>query len=143
MGKLGSLGECVNAFGDNKKKLCAWCGKPLQGRRRRWCCNDCGDAWYRSHTWTGARGAALKRDGWKCVICGTPERLEVNHIVPRRGAGYGNGCHHHIENLETLCHAHHLEVTAAQRGGWNRSARELPQLRMLKMQVDGAQDDHP
>jgi hypothetical protein len=41
--------------------------------------------------------------------------LEVNHIEPRRGAGYGSGCHHHLSNLETLCHDCHVAVTGAQR----------------------------
>jgi hypothetical protein len=44
-----------------------------------------------------------------------PVRLEVNHIVPRNGAGYGFGCWNHQDNLETLCHGHHVEVTNAQR----------------------------
>jgi 5-methylcytosine-specific restriction endonuclease McrA len=41
---------------------------------------------------------------------------EVNHIEPRRGRGYNLGCHNHAENLETLCHACHLDVTKSQRG---------------------------
>lgn len=41
--------------------------------------------------------------------------VEVNHIDPRRGRGYRSGCGHHLQNLETLCHRHHVEVTAAQR----------------------------
>ncbi len=41
--------------------------------------------------------------------------VEVNHVEPRRGAGYGSGCHHHLDGLETLCHRHHVAVTAAQR----------------------------
>jgi 5-methylcytosine-specific restriction endonuclease McrA len=41
--------------------------------------------------------------------------LEVNHIEPRRGAGYQGGCHHHLSNLETLCHDCHVAVTGAQR----------------------------
>ncbi len=44
-----------------------------------------------------------------------PVKLEVNHIIPREGKGYGQGCHNHQENLETLCHACHLQVTADQR----------------------------
>lgn len=40
--------------------------------------------------------------------------LEVNHIEPRFGAGYGAGCHHHIEGLETLCRPHHQEATNEQ-----------------------------
>lgn len=41
-------------------------------------------------------------------------RLEVNHIDPRRGGGYGPGCWNHLDNLETLCHRCHLDVTAEQ-----------------------------
>ena len=40
-------------------------------------------------------------------------RVEVHHLTPRLGAGYGSGCHHHLEGLVTLCHAHHASVTAA------------------------------
>lgn len=40
--------------------------------------------------------------------------LEVNHKVPRRGAGYDAGCHHHLSGLETLCHRCHAAVTAEQ-----------------------------
>lgn len=155
MGDLIRLGDCPLAFGDNDLRLCAWCGTPLDSKRKkRWCSADHGRAWADNHMWTMARGVALKRDG-SCIVCGISpyagrvltaavERpwlveprttdvrdwrataLEVNHIVPRRGAGYGNGCHHHQDNLETLCHDHHLVVTRAQRQtGWDRSAREL------------------
>lgn len=40
--------------------------------------------------------------------------VEVNHVVPRRGGGYGSGCHHHLDGLETLCHGHHVAVTVQQ-----------------------------
>lgn len=40
--------------------------------------------------------------------------IEVNHIVPRVGAGYHAGCHHHLDGLETLCHRCHVQVTNAQ-----------------------------
>lgn len=42
-------------------------------------------------------------------------QLEVNHIAPRRGRGYGPGCHHHLDNLETLCKPCHVAVTNLQR----------------------------
>lgn len=127
MGDLAGLGPCDLAFGDNPDRLCAWCGKALPIRRRRWCCDDCGMWWSRHHAWTTAREAAKKRDGWACVICQSPQSLEVNHIVPRRGKGYENGCHHHLDGLETLCHDHHLDVTAIQRKwpAWDQSARTL------------------
>lgn len=41
-------------------------------------------------------------------------RLEVNHVVPRRGRGYHAGCHHHLDELETLCHRCHVSETNAQ-----------------------------
>lgn len=40
--------------------------------------------------------------------------LEVNHIVPRNGAGYDQGCHHHLDLLETLCHPCHVAETTRQ-----------------------------
>jgi len=43
--------------------------------------------------------------------------LEVNHIEPRRGRGYHSGCHHHLENLETLCRPCHTDETNRQRRG--------------------------
>lgn len=41
--------------------------------------------------------------------------LRVNHIEPLVGRGYRWGCCHHQENLETLCHTHHVEETTRQR----------------------------
>jgi hypothetical protein len=38
--------------------------------------------------------------------------VEVQHIQPRHGMGYGAGCHHHLDGLMTLCHRHHVEITA-------------------------------
>lgn len=136
MGDLGSLGVCELAFGDNPDRLCGWCGKPLEGRRRRWCSTPCSWGWAENHVWGNARGAARKRDGDACVICQVRHgynmtdrswtTLEVNHILPRKGGGYENGCHHHLDGLETLCHEHHLDVTKVQRtAGWDKSAREL------------------
>lgn len=40
--------------------------------------------------------------------------LEVHHVVARSGRGYGAGCHHHLDGLETLCHGCHAAVTAEQ-----------------------------
>lgn len=52
------------------------------------------------------------------------EHLEVNHIVPRVGQGYGFGCHNHLDNLETLCHPCHVAETTRQ-GAERRLARKL------------------
>jgi 5-methylcytosine-specific restriction endonuclease McrA len=68
--------------------------------------------------WTLASAAARKRDGNKCVRCGSTFPLEVNHIVPRKGMGYSNGCHHHLNGLETLCRPHHVVETTRQLREW-------------------------
>ncbi len=117
------------------KGLCWRCGVALPPRRRHWCSDDCGQWWRNNHDWNSAREVALKRDKHRCVKCGAdgypissslyrgsytgrtmfPVKLEVNHIVPREGKGYGQGCHNHQENLETLCHNCHVAVTRRQR----------------------------
>lgn len=116
---------------------CDRCGKALSGRRKRWCSNHCASWAYKEfskhHDWSAARDATLERDGYKCVRCGAkpaivdpPQEfppistkplvvLQVNHIEPRRGQGYGRGCHHHLSNLETLCRPCHVVVTNQQR----------------------------
>lgn len=100
---------------------CDLCGAVLTGRRRRWCSKGCAWRFTVNHRWTQARREARRRDGYRCRTCSSAVRLEVNHIVPRNGAGYGWGCHHHLSNLETLCHACHVKVTNAQAA----SRREL------------------
>ena len=52
--------------------------------------------------------------------------LEVNHIEPREGRGYQSGCHHHLTNLETLCHDCHLVETKRQ-GAERRARRRRPE----------------
>lgn len=94
---------------------CDNCGSPLTGRRTRWCTTECRRWFERNHMWSAARTAAVKRDGDRCVLCGCKNGLEVNHITPRRGRGYGTGCHNHLDNLETLCHDCHVRVTKRQR----------------------------
>lgn len=54
--------------------------------------------------------------------------IEVNHIEPRRGRGYGWGCHNHLTNLETLCHDCHVVVTRQER------AQHLAQLNHVSNQ---------
>lgn len=44
------------------------------------------------------REAVFERDGYKCVRCGSDDRIEVDHILPQSCGGP-----HIIENLRTLC----------------------------------------
>lgn len=85
------------------------------------------------HDWNSARKAAKKRDGYKCVKCGKPEdvdellrsTLQVNHIEPRVGEGYGWGCWNHLSNLETLCKECHVVVTNQQAADRRSAKRGL------------------
>lgn len=112
--------------------VCAACGKRLAGRQTRWCGPVCRAVYPENHYWQFARRAARKRDHYGCVRCGTMniDAPEVNHRIPRNGRGYGVGCHNHLDNLETLCHEHHLRVTRAQRVARARlNCRRTEQLR--------------
>jgi DNA-directed RNA polymerase subunit RPC12/RpoP len=130
---------------------CAWCGAELPPRRRTWCSDRCGTAFWNNHWWSQARREAKRRDKYRCRRCGhvAPKRparvrfptetayraamrawragkplnrLEVNHRVPALGAHRMLSCVHHLDNLETLCVNCHKETTSAMRP--RRGARE-------------------
>ena len=75
------------------------------------------------------RLAILNRDGWRCVTCGKPGRLEVDHVqpIPKGGAPWDQ------ENLQSLCRPHHFAKTAEEnkrppkpeRQGWAELVEEL------------------
>jgi hypothetical protein len=127
-----------------REGACGWCAAELPPRRRSWCSDRCGDAFWANHWWSVARSAAKKRDRYRCAACGhkppprpsrtriTKEaayreamrtwrrerrtlRLEVNHIDPCLGQHGELSCAHHLTNLETLCTACHRMQTSAQR----------------------------
>ena len=51
------------------------------------------------------RKKILRRDNWRCQLCGTMANLEVHHKQFRSGSG-----HDSEENLITLCATCHAEV---------------------------------
>src|ERR1035437_5471102 len=110
-----------------EKGKCWACGDPLSGRQTHYCSPFCSETYYANHYWQGARAAAILRDKHRCVRCGASgtwkmwheylwlkQPLEVNHIIPIMGNHKHNGCHHHLEGLETLCHDCHLDETNRQ-----------------------------
>ena len=45
----------------------------------------------------------LRRDGWRCQLCGSMQKLEVHHVMFRSHGGDDSD-----ENLTTLCVACHV-----------------------------------
>ena len=90
---------------------CDWCGGALPARRKRWCSDPCGAAFYANHRWPQAKLAAKERAGFRCERCGAApvDGLEVHHRIEVPIAeGYDTlSCVHHQDNLEVLCHADH------------------------------------
>ena len=62
------------------------------------------------------RKAIFTRDGFRCVRCGSPHRLQADHIVRIEDGGsrYGE------ENGQTLCISCHSKKTAAE-VGWTKA----------------------
>lgn len=65
--------------------------------------------------WRDRRVQVLRRDGWRCVLCGRHKRLTVHHIRP---AALGRD--DRPSNLVTLCRGCHddLERGVARRLSW-------------------------
>ncbi|MEM6438551.1 MAG: HNH endonuclease [Pseudomonadota bacterium] len=71
-------------------------------------------AFHHSKQWKAARLAAKRRDGWKCVECGSRHRLEVDHVQTRAERP---DLAFDLDNLRTLCRACHIAKTRAERAG--------------------------
>jgi len=76
------------------------------------------DPFYRSKAWLGVRAQALKRDGYRCVICGADVRgkgqSRVDHIEPRR---LRPDLALALSNLRTLCPTCDNQGHREKRGG--------------------------
>lgn len=58
----------------------------------------------RSKEWKALREKALERDGHRCVLCGSQDRLQVHHIFPRK---FHKNLQEDLDNLVVLCNRHH------------------------------------
>ena len=137
---------CELTAWDGTTGNCNWCNTaiPAGGRRKVWCRDQCRRQWERNHIWRRARIFARRRAKYRCTRPGCDaERgdVEINHITPLDGSGYGPGCKHHQDvstdpttgqrrgGLEGLCRAHHQELTtaqAAERAARRRAAATEP-----------------
>ena len=59
----------------------------------------------KSKYWREVKKLVLKRDKYKCIICGSSKELNIHH------SSYKNHFneHNHLEDLDTLCRKHHQE----------------------------------
>lgn len=105
-------------------KPCVICGTPFStypSARKTTCSAACSHERKRlsllgekSHLWRGGKTApyhkdwheqrrlALERDGYRCALCGSTDRIGVHHIIPHR---YSHS--HDLDNLVTLCRSCH------------------------------------
>jgi len=63
--------------------------------------------WRENLRFSGQREEVLKRDGYKCIACGSKDNLIVHHMD---GKGRGYKPNNEIDNLVTLCRACHMKV---------------------------------
>lgn len=71
---------------------CQPCSSALRARTRA------GNGWQMGRL----REAVLARDGHACVVCGSRDRVEADHIVQARHGGQAT-----MGNMRTLCWRHH------------------------------------
>ena len=132
--------DCPLSAWTGEPGRCQWCDKTMpEGRRTVYCSDRCRRAFEREHFWPRARATARRR-GLRSCINGCEGRIEVNHIVPLVGAGYGPSCLHHQTNLELLCCVCHREVTAQQRVQRRESAEPGRQVDASRSRASGGID---
>jgi len=130
--------------GSNGGRLCTWCRKECEGRRRLWCSQECVDAYLAQAHQGGFRRAVERRDHGVCARCerdteairrwileqrrkgirfgfGFPPEAcwEADHVVPLAEGGA-----HSLENARTLCRPCHVTVTAELRARLALARRE-------------------
>lgn len=81
-------------------RRCLGCNVLIQHGSRCALCRGAYRSSYSRHDW--AQGVK-DRDGWRCVVCGSCERLQADHLLPLALGGRDTP-----ENGITLCHDCHV-----------------------------------
>lgn len=112
---------------------CFWCGKDLEGKRRRYCGNRSGCWTNRTNAfyWTYARSVCLEAYDYRCANCGKSRgeldneyarpsnryysdiiesQMEVHHIIPLEGRMRQSSPFNLAWNLICLCHKCHQDL---------------------------------
>ena len=71
--------------------------------------------------WAETRTEVLKRDGYRCVRCGSTELLDVHHKIARQHGGTDD-----LDNLEVLCRKCHQDTPTYMKALREESPRESP-----------------
>lgn len=122
-----------------EKGRCQWCGGLVEAPRRKWCSDECIDAWGILTSSAIVRRYVWKRDQGVCAECGRDCSVETSarghtyradlwgpwdadHIVPVWKGGGLCG----IEGYQTLCRTCHAAKTAND-AAERAASRERPQ----------------
>ena len=100
-----SYGEYQLLTGLEAPGRCFWCGCEV-GKRRRYCCEDHSDEYYRHFFWASAAGWCVVRAHHFCADCGGTATL-AHHIIPLGGAFRPWNILNRPENLAALCYSCH------------------------------------
>ena len=73
--------------------------KKTKGWRQR-LCNMPGAKFYRTKTWFALRRRVIEEYGYKCMLCGSLDDIQVDHIQPRSRAPHLSLT---FSNLQVLC----------------------------------------
>lgn len=100
---IASWRDICNAAASLRTKertVCTWCHGPVQKPKITACSEECRARC--RFCWTGSgRIEVIRRDNFKCVLCGSGDRtseFEVDHIIPMMLGGTSD-----LWNLRTLC----------------------------------------
>jgi 5-methylcytosine-specific restriction endonuclease McrA len=84
-------------------------------------------AYMQSPAWQALRLRVKARDGYRCVQCGSRQRLEVDHLH------YRTLTRENLSDLQTLCHRCHVKKTrkTRRRRFWRKHGRIIVRLLLL------------
>lgn len=109
-------------------RKCSYCGrslarKPCTNRKNVFCNKLCHDDWQREQSriklgdrmiygadWRRQRQKALKRDDFRCKICGVRNNILVHHLIPLRVFRGDRERANALSNLLTVCAACHGRI---------------------------------
>lgn len=104
---------------------CFWCGAGVDGRRR-YCCGEHTDLYWRHFIWSWAARWCLDRHGHTCVDCGETAVL-AHHVVPLAGSSRVANILNRPENVVALCNSCHGKRHTGPKADVLEAARERGQ----------------